>query len=153
MALGDISIIIENQGISTAIQQKLSYLLDDPEVQEGVTEIVKDAMNNFVPRATGNLARSAEVFDDEIIWTAPYAHYQYVGEVYGPNFLVMIDGELQWRSPKNKDKFPTGRSIKYHTAGTSSYWDMAMMSDANARRIMNIKITAYLKRMAREKEL
>ena len=163
MALGDISIIIENQGISTAIQQKLSYLLDDPEVQKSVTEIVRDAMNNFVPRATGNLASHTKITDDEIVWTEPYAHYQYVGEVYGPNFLVRDadgnpvlddDGKLMWRSPRGEgSKFATGRSIRYHTAGTSNYWDMAMMSDANARRIMNIKITAYLKRMAREKDL
>lgn len=158
MAFGDVSIIIENRGISTAIQRKLSHLLDDPEVQKGVTEIVRDAMNKFVPRATGNLASHTEVTDDEIVWTAPYAHYQYVGEVYGPNFLVrdadgnpILDdnGKLMWRSPRGEgSKFATGRSIQYHTAGTSNYWDVAMMSDANARRAMNIRITAYLKRMA-----
>lgn len=154
MADGELSVIVEDRGISTALQRKLSYLLDDPEVQEGVTQIVKDAMNKFVPRATGNLAKSAEVVDDEITWTAPYANYQYWGEVYGPNFQVMIDGELQWRSPKGEgSKFATGRSIQYHTAGTSAMWDTAMMSDSNARRSMNIRITAYLKRMAKERDL
>lgn len=154
MADGDLSIIVEDRGISTALQRKLSYLLDDPEVQEGVTQIVKDAMNEFVPRATGNLAKSAEVVDDEITWTAPYANYQYVGEVYGPNFQVIIDGELQWRSRKGKgNKFPMGWDIVQHTPGTSAMWDTAMMSDANARRSMNIRITAYLKRMARERDL
>ena len=163
MADGELSIIVEDNGISTALQRKLSYLLNDPEVQEGVTQIVKDAMNKFVPRATGNLAGSAKVVDDEVTWTAPYAHYQYVGEVYGPNFLVrdangnpVLDdnGKLMWRSPRGEgSKFATGRSIQYHTAGTSAMWDTAMMSYANARRSMNIRITAYLKRMAREKEL
>lgn len=163
MADGELSVIVEDRGISTALQRKLSYLLDDPKVQEGVTQIVKDAMNKFVPRATGNLAGSAKVVDDEVTWTAPYAHYQYVGEVYGPNFLVrdangnpVLDdnGKLMWRSPRGEgSKFATGRSIQYHTAGTSAMWDTAMMSDANARRIMNIRITAYLKRMAKERDL
>lgn len=153
MAEGEISVIVQDNGIATAIQKKLSYLLDDPKVQEGVTEIVKDAMNKFVPMRDGNLRESAKVVGDEIVWTAPYAHYQYVGEVYGPNFPVIINGEQTWRSPRGEEKFLTGRRIQYHTAGTGSYWDQKMMSNANARRIMNIRITKYLQRMAREKDL
>ena len=153
MAEGEISVIVQDNGITTALQKKLSYLLDDWQVKEGVTAIVRDEMNKFVPRDTGNLAESAEIYDDEITWTAPYAHYQYMGNVYGPNFPVIINGEQTWRSPRDKEKFPTGKRIQYHTAGTGSDWDRKMMSNANARRIMNIRITAYLKRMAKEKDL
>ena len=154
MALGDISIIIEDSGISTALQKKLSYLLDDWEVQEGVTKIVRDEMNKFVPRRTGNLAEHTEIYDDEIVWTEPYAHYQYMGFVYGPNFrIVDNEGNPGWRSPKGKEKYPTGNVLQYHTPGTGSFWDQKMMNNSNARRIMNIRITNYLKRMAREKGL
>lgn len=162
MASGDISIIVEDGGISTAIQKKLSYLLDDWEVQEGVTKIVRDAMNQFVPRKTGNLAHDTEIYNDEIIWLAPYAHYQYTGFVYGPNFLVTDadgnpkldeNGEQIWRTPKGTEKYNTGRFLNYHTPGTGSRWDEALMDDSNACRIMNIRITAYLKRMAKEKDL
>lgn len=153
MASGEISIIVEDAGTATALQRKLSYLLDDMSVREGVTSIVRDEMNKFVPRRTGALAGSAEVYGDEIVWTAPYAHYQYVGQVYGPNIPIIIDGESGWRSPKGKPKYATGRSLTYHTPRTTNYWDFAMMQDANARRIMNFRITAYLKRMAKEKNL
>lgn len=164
MGWGDISIIVEDSGISTTIQKKLSYLLDDWEVQEGVTKIVRDEMNKFVPRKTGNLTSESnvEVILDEIIWLAPYAHYQYTGFVYGPNFLVTDEngnakldenGESMWRTPKGTEKYNTGRFLNYHTPGTGSRWDEALMDDSNARRIMNIRITNYLKRMAREKDL
>jgi len=154
MAEGEISVIVQDNGITTALQKKLSYLLDDWEVRNGVTEIIRDEMNKFVPRKTGNLARNTEISDDEIIWTSPYAHYQYMGFVYGPNFpIIDKDGNSGWRSPKGKEKYPTGRVIQYHTPGTGSFWDEKLLNNSNARRIMNIRITAYLKRMAREKDL
>lgn len=153
MASGEVRILVDDAGTSTALQRKLSYLLDDVGVRKGVTSIVRDEMNKFVPRKTGTLTKSAEIDDDEIVWTAPYAHYQYVGQVYGPNIPVIIDGELGWRSPKGKPKFATGRGITYHTPGTTNYWDIAMMQNANARRVMNFRVTAYLKRMAKEKNL
>lgn len=162
MAEGEISVIVQDNGIATALQKKLSYLLDDWEVREGVTKIVRDEMNKFVPRRTGNLAKHTEIYDDEIVWTSPYAHYQYMGFVYGPNFLVKDrdgnpvlneNGEQIWRTPKGVTKYPTGKSITYHTPGTGSHWDETLMDNSNARRIMNIRITNYLKRMAREKDL
>lgn len=153
MADGELSIIVDDAGTATAIQRKLSYLLDDAEVREGITKIVRDEVNKFVPKNTGNLASQTEIYEDEIIWTAPYAHYQYTGIVYGPNIPTIINGEPGWRSPKGKEKYPTGRRLQYHTEGTGAYWDLKMMQNANARRIMNIRITAYLKRMAKERDL
>lgn len=153
MASGEVRILINDAGTTTALQRKLSYLLGDVDVRKGITSIVRDEVNKFVPRETGTLAGSAEINDDEIVWTAPYAHYQYVGQVYGPNFPVIIDDESGWRSPRGKPKYATGQSITYHTPGTTNYWDVAMMQDSNARRIMNFRITAYLKRMAKEKNL
>lgn len=52
----------------------------------------------------------------------PYAHLQYVGEVYGPNYPRKdSDGNVVgWYSPPNKH--PTGRPLTYHTPGTGKEW-------------------------------
>ena len=98
-------------------------------------------------------------------WDSPYAHYQYEGVVYAPNKAVWnYNNIVGWRTPKGVEKYPTDRTLGtpgylngwtfgYTTFGTTHHWDKEMMKDRNARRAMNIRITAYLKRMAREKNL
>ena len=165
MAEGEIRITIQDVGMATAIQRKLSYLLQDAEVREGVLDIVKDAITPFVPQDTGELALNTYIEDDEIVWDSPYAHYQYEGVVYAPNKAVWnYNNIVGWRTPKGVEKYPTDRTLGtpgylngwtfgYTTFGTTHHWDKEMMKDRNARRAMNIRITAYLKRMAREKDL
>lgn len=91
-------------------------------------------INKFVPKNTGALRRSArakyKVGGDPdaggngtgsgtIYWgdtkkTAKYAHYQFVGDVYGPNKAVFNKAGVHkgWRSPKEKGgKFNTGRKL------------------------------------------
>lgn len=57
-----------------------------------------------------------------IEWNTPYAHYQYAGEVYGPNIPIKdADGNLTgWWSPPDKE--PTGSPIAYHEPGTTDHW-------------------------------
>nr|DAU76730.1 MAG TPA: Minor capsid protein [Caudoviricetes sp.] len=61
----------------------------------------------------------------EIKWgnrNVPYAHYLYMGEVYGPN-IPKKDAQgniIGWTSPPKKS--PTGRRLQYHTPGTSDHW-------------------------------
>lgn len=57
-----------------------------------------------------------------IEWNTPYAHYQYMGEVYGPNIPKFdSNGNLTgyWSPPK---KEPTGKPISYHHPGTTDHW-------------------------------
>lgn len=58
---------------------------------------------------TGELAVSCYAATDAgsglIVYPGPYAHYMYMGDVYGPNYPVEIDSEgnvLQWRSRPGK---------------------------------------------------
>ena len=165
MADGEIRITVHDNGITTALQRKLSYLLQDAEVREGVLDIVKDAITPFVPQDSGNLAENTHIENNEIVWDSPYAHYQYEGVVYGPNKpLWSYNNIVGWQTLKDVEKYPTDRTLGtpgylrgwtfgYTTPGTTHHWDKEMMKDRNARRIMNIRITAYLKRMAREKDL
>lgn len=157
MAKGAIRIRVRADNTQTKLQRKLETLLNDGETKKGINRQILRFINEYVPyRANGesdhtHLRDSVRINEKSISWNTPYARYQYFGEVYGPNFLVMIDDEPKWRSPKGKPKYPTGRSIQYHTPGTSGEWDKVAWQ--NDRRRINYAITMYLKRRARDLDL
>ena len=157
MAKGAIRIRVRADNTQTKLQQKLETLLNDTETKKGINRQILRFINEYVPyRANGesdhtHLRDSVRINEKSISWNTPYARYQYFGEVYGPNFLVVIDDEPKWRSPKGKPKYPTGRSIQYHTPGTSGEWDKVAWQ--NDRRRINYAITMYLKRRAKDLDL
>lgn len=93
----------------------------------------------YVPWDTGTLARSpysvTDIGSGEVIYPGPYAHYQYYGEIYGPNIPVFEDntGEpTRYFSPKGREKHPTGRPLQYSPEPNSlagSYWFERMKAD------------------------
>lgn len=94
----------------------------------------------YTPWDTGNLAaspRAATVIGSgEIVYPGPYAHYQYYGEVYGPNIPIFDDsssGEpTGWFSPPGQKKNPTGRALQYDTSVNplaGSFWFEHMKAD------------------------
>lgn len=88
-------------------------------------QIVADC-DPLIPFQQGQLRNSLVypegVYGGELEWNAPYAHYQYEGEVYGPNIPIKdAEGNITgWYSPPKKN--PTGRRLTYHTAGTGDHW-------------------------------
>ena len=80
----------------------------------------------LIPFQQGALRNSINypkgIYGDEIEWNTPYAHYQYEGEVYGPNIPIKDDkGNITgWYSPPKKN--PTGKQLAYHTPGTGDHW-------------------------------
>ena len=88
-------------------------------------QIVADC-DPLIPFQQGALRNSVNypegIYGGEIEWNTPYAHYQYEGEVYGPNIPIYdAQGSLTgfWSPPNKK---PTGRPIHYHTDGTTDHW-------------------------------
>ena len=88
-------------------------------------QIVADC-DPFIPFQQGALRNSVNypegIYGGEIQWNTPYAHYQYMGEVYGPNIPIYDgDGNLTgYFSPPKKN--PTGRPLHYHTESTTDHW-------------------------------
>lgn len=87
----------------------------------------------YVPMETGALNTTRDITPDGITYKAPYAHYQYIGEVYGPNIPVkdengMITGYF---SLPGRRKHPMGRALTYskemHPLATD-HWDKAAMA-------------------------
>lgn len=56
--------------------------------------------------------------------TAPYAHYQYEGEAYGPNVPISQGGAIVGYFSPVTPKHPTGKMLKYTGMGTR-HWDQA----------------------------
>lgn len=105
-------------------------------------QVIADS-DPYIPFAQGGLRGSVRypdgVYGDSIEYDSPYAHYQYMGEVYGPN-IPRKDAEgniIGWWSPPVKH--PTGRPLEYHTAGTGSHWFETAKAACNEQWITLVK--------------
>lgn len=88
-------------------------------------QVVADC-DPLIPFQQGALRNSVNypdgIYGGEIEYNTPYAHYQYMGEVYGPNIPIRdSQGNITGRYSPPK-KHPTGRPLQYHTAGTGDHW-------------------------------
>lgn len=99
------------------------------EAQKLLNLAVRTDCEPLVPLMNGQLLRSATfpegVYGGVLEYNTPYAHYQYVGEVYGPNIPRKDDNGniIGWYSPPGKKKHPTGRKMaKYSQSGTGPEW-------------------------------
>lgn len=159
-----LTIQVRTDDVKTALQRKYEALISDDNVLIGVNEIIAKAAEKYIPTDTGNLATDRTVTPETVTWNASYAHYQFVGEIYGPNFKRWSGSNIVgWTSPPGENtKYPTGRKLGkpgfwkgwpfgYTTPGTGPNWIKELWS--NERRSLNIKITNYLKRRAKEKGL
>ena len=96
------------------------------EAQKLLNEQIVADCDPLTPFRQGGLRGSVRypdgIYGGKIMWDTPYAHYQYVGEIYGPNIPIKdAAGNITgfWSPPKKK---PTGRPMKYYQPGTGSEW-------------------------------
>ena len=133
-----------------SIQTKLQDLVQDETVRLQIHNLLAQMCDPYVPMESGNLAQTIEITPDYVRYTSPYAHYQYVGEIYGPSYPIIENGIIVgWRSPPKKS--PTGRDITYSTEVhplATSHWDKVMMSDKGEE--FSAKVTEILERRAKE---
>ncbi len=99
------------------------------EAQKLLNLAVRTDCEPLVPLLNGQLRRSANfpegVYGGVLEYNTPYAHYQYVGEVYGPNIPIKdSEGNITgWYSPPGQAKHPTGRKmVNYSKSGTGPEW-------------------------------
>lgn len=91
-------------------------------VQQTIDKSVIDWSLQYCPMETGTLAKSAytatQIGSGRVVYPGPYAHYQYYGEVYGPNIPIFDDDSGEptgFFSPPGQKKHPTGRELHYNT--------------------------------------
>lgn len=101
------------------------------------SEIVRQC-EPYMPFDTGLLAGSGKSWPKPgggyIKWDGPYAHYQYMGVVYGPNIPIKDEeGDITgWWSPPGQKKHPTGKNLQYsteHNELSGPRWVERMMAD------------------------
>lgn len=89
-------------------------------------------MDPYVPADNLVLAQNIQITADDdcghVTYNSQYAHYQYTGEVYGPNYPLTDGGEVVgfWSPPH---KTPTGKHLEYSTFRhplATDHWDKAM---------------------------
>ena len=106
-------------------------------VQKVIDNAVIRYCEPYVPFESGALSRSPNTASDigsgEIVYPGPYAHYQYYGDVYGPNIPITQGGEVAgFFSPPGQAKIPTGAKLEYnqeHSALSGSFWFERMKAD------------------------
>ena len=123
--------------INTARIMKARGLGPSNEAQVFLASDVKRLCAPYVPMQTGHLQNSAVVASDgsTLTYLGPYAHYQYVGKVMGPNY----ETAKGWRSGK-APKHYTGEELTY-TGGPmrGPQWDKRMMADKSGELVENLK--------------
>lgn len=87
-------------------------------------------MGQFVPGGdTGFLNQNVTLKKDQITYESPYAHYQYIGELYiDPKYKkgAFYSEDYGYWSRPGIAKENSGKSLNYHTLGTGSQWDKRM---------------------------
>ena len=103
------------------------------DVQAQLTNTVNRRITRYMP-AGPNAVLSTKLkrikSPTEIQVAGPYAHYQYKGEVWGPNIAKKVKGVIVgYRSPPKK--YPTGRRLNHSRAynkRAGPYWEKRMMA-------------------------
>ena len=114
------------------VEKMLAALADDKIMTE-IHQLFAKHMEPYVPMKEGMLAHNYTVTPQYVGYNQPYAHYQYTGIVYGPNYPITKNGVIVgYYSPPNKE--PTGAQIKYSTDTdkhplATHHWDKRMMED------------------------
>lgn len=153
---------------SGSVRKRLLAVMSNKETMREVHEELKDFVEPYVPMSSGrgglSLRESAEAKPSGVVYKTPYAHYQYEGEVYGPNIPIWRyskSGKTSyitgWRS--RKGKVPTGRELGrpgkwkgwkfgYSTPGTTHHWMEAAFKNGGRARFSK-HATAVMKKRAR----
>ena len=123
--------------ISTDITSTVDIVLEDLARVDDPMRLYANARlakycEPYVPMQTGLLVGSARITPEAVTYPGPYAHYQYEGIVYGPNFPIKENGiAVGFFSIPDMPKSPTGRQLNYrrdfHPQATSK-WDKAAMA-------------------------
>ena len=117
--------------INTAKILKSRGLGSDNGVQKYLASEVKRFCDPYVPMQQGLLKNQTTIAADgsQLIYTQPYAHYQYVGKV------------MAGRAPKSY----TGDDLTYHGAPMRGpQWDKRMLADKSKQ--LEQSLDAYIKK-------
>ena len=112
------------------------------EVRKYLASEVKRLSAPYTPFQQGNLQNTATIAADgsELVYTQPYAHYQWEGIVRGPNYT---NGVIFWSGKAPKQ--PTGEKLTYSGGGMRGpKWTVRMFADKKEEIENNVEL--FIKR-------
>lgn len=84
--------------------------------QKALDRLVLADSTPYVPFLSGHLRSMGHIPEDGVVeWNTPYAHYQYMGELY-----LAENGSSY--AEKYEKKYPAGIDLEQHEKGTKSHW-------------------------------
>jgi len=108
-------------------------------VQRTAAQELLNMSGDYIPFDTGALADSGRVENDtDVVWSTPYAHYQWQGIVYEDPQLHCAGFKTEdgWRSRKGVQKVPTDRKLTYGNGGLrGDHWVDRMLNNGGRERI------------------
>ena len=108
--------------------------------QRFIANEVANLSDDYVPFQSGTLKNTVAIAIDGslITYQGPYAHYHWIGEIYGPN-IPLREERFFSRAPKK----PTGRKMEYDGGPMRGpRWTERMMADR--RDDLMKRIAAYV---------
>lgn len=123
----------------TGIEDYIRSIIEDEKARLEMHNSLARYCSDFLPMSEGDLMRNIEVTPEHLRYNAPYAHYQYVGELY------LAENGSSWARAGEK-KHPSGRPLvlsKERHPLASKKWDKAMLAnrgDAFAEEIKTILV-------------
>ena len=137
--------IIVNMDVAFDVRKLIGQfdkLVDDDKTMLAIYNLFAKIIEPWVPMDNGVLAHGYEVTPNYLRYPGPYAHYQYMGIVYGPNIPIFDDtGELiGFYSPP--EKYPTGEELQYNKEKhelASKEWDKAAMKVVKDEFLQGVK--------------
>lgn len=144
------------------LQKQLLAIVNNKEAMREAHRILGEMCEPYVPMESGQLRASMKAYPTSVKWETPYAHYQYEGVVYSPNYPLIRQGiVVGWRSPAGRKKKKTNRELGvpgsymgwqfgYTTPGTAHHWFEKAMA-GRGKNTYSINVTKMLKTMAKKK--
>lgn len=146
----------------TEIQTELMKTIGNEKAMREIHRLLGEFCEPYIPKKTGGLRASMKAYPGSVKWETPYAHYQYTGVVYEPNYRIMKGGTIVgWHTPAGTKKKKTTRELGipgewmgwkfgYSEPGTSHHWfDKAMAG--RGKNSYSIAVTKLLKKLASKK--
>lgn len=141
--------------IKTKVEVNINGIVDD--IQKVLNDTTMTEIHNlfakmmepYVPFSS-DLA-NLEITPEYVKYDVPYAHYHYIGDVYGLNIPIIENGIIVgWFSKpdENGHKHPTGHKLNFKKARASDHWDQAMLEEKKEEFIKQVE--QILARRAKE---
>ena len=115
--MADVFINVEAKFDVKKLLRQFEALATDETAMLEIYNLFAKLIEPWVPMDNGILAHGYEITPNYLRYPGPYAHYQYIGQIYGPNYPIVEGGTVQGFYTN-----PYGKRVPIITGGTVVGW-------------------------------